>query len=292
MINLLKKFNIIDLAILSTVLYCRKITLTVLFDWGQNNLNCKISSKILRARAVVLVFACALVSGCATTFSSSPTEDNDPLEGMNRAMLDFNLTSDRVLLKPAAKIYTKVVPKPVRSGVGNFFSNLWEPMTVINDLLQGKFVYAARDASRFLINSTVGVLGIFDVASRIDLPKRQEDFGQTLAVWGVPSGPYIVLPFFGPSNARDTAGLVPQLAYADAVNYLDTPAAYYASGIRLVDGRASLLGRDELLEAQPDQYLFIRETYRQRRANLISDGNPFQPDDSEDALIDQLLEDE
>ena len=177
--------------------------------------------------------------------------------------------------------------------VNNFFSNLWEPMTIVNDLLQGKLFYAARDTTRFLVNSTVGILGIFDVASHMDLPRRKEDFGQTLAVWGIPSGPYLVLPFLGPSNIRDTTGLVPQFLYADALLYLDSPEAWYAAGARLVDTRSLLLGADDILDLQPDQYLFLREAYRQQRLNQIHDGTPpgADPEEMEDALIDQLLED-
>ena len=243
-------------------------------------------------RPILLILFVGLIAGCATT-SSGPSTEKDPFEKVNRSILKFNLNSDRVLLKPLAKAYTKVIPTPIRGGIGNVFSNLWEPMTAVNNLLQGKVGYAATDVSRFVVNSTVGILGIFDVASRINLPKHREDFGQTLAVWGVPSGPYIVLPFLGPSNIRDTTGLIPQFLYADALLYLDSPESVYASAIRLVDTRSRLLGADDILEVQPDKYLFLREAYRQQRNSLIHDGNPPQAEEgpSEDALIDQLLED-
>lgn len=243
-------------------------------------------------RVVLLVLFVGLITGCATT-SSLPAQ-NDPFEKMNRSILDFNLESDRILLHPVARSYSKVVPAPVRKGIGNFFSNLWEPMTIVNDLLQGKVIYAVRDTSRFLVNTTVGLLGIFDVAEKINLPKHREDFGQTLAVWGVPPGPYLVLPFLGPANIRDAVGLVPQYLYTDASVYLDSPESIYASTIRLVDTRSTLFGSDEMLKAQPDMYFFLREAYRQSRMNLIHDGNPPRTEGglSEDELIDQLLQDD
>lgn len=243
-------------------------------------------------KSLIVTIALVALSGCAT--NQVDQAYNDPFEGVNRAVLEFNLESDRVILKPIAKTYSKVVPGPIRSGINNFFSNLWEPMTIVNDLLQGKLDHAAQDTMRFLVNSTIGVFGILDVATEMDMPRRKEDFGQTLAVWGVPSGPYLVLPFLGPSNLRDTAGLVPQWVYADALIYLDSPESYYAVAARLVDGRSTLLGADDILDLQPDKYLFLREAYQQNRNNLIHDGNPPSAlqGGSEDDLIDQLLEEE
>lgn len=241
------------------------------------------------------IFICLFViAGCATTSlnSQDTTAQKDPFENINRLILDFNLESDRLILKPVAKVYRNTFPDPVRKGANNFFSNLWEPMTIVNDLLQGKIDYAGQNTMRFFLNTTVGILGIFDVATHLDLPRRREDFGQTLAVWGVSSGPYIVLPFLGPSNLRDTAGLIPQWVYADAVTQLNSPESYIAGGIRLVDARSNLFGLDDILDLQPDKYLFLRENYRQSRINQIYDGNPpeNQGEDSSDELIDQLLE--
>ncbi len=246
--------------------------------------------------AGLLTLLLGLVS--ADVIASSPTRENDPFEKINRSILEFNLDADRVILKPVAKSWRKIVPTPVRKGVGNFFSNLWQPMTVVNDLLQGKVGQATNDTLRFLVNTTAGILGIFDVAKALNLPKHKEDFGQTLAVWGAPPGPYLVLPFLGPGNLRDTVGLMPQSAYGDAVGYLDSPDRFYASGVRLVDARSRLLDADRLLEVQPDPYLFLRETWRQSRASLIHDGNPPRPEgglseeELEDELIDQLLQDD
>ena len=241
------------------------------------------------AGVILMLFA---LGGCATSGVTTPSQ-NDPFESVNRSILEFNLESDRVLLKPVASAYARWIPGPVRTGVNNFFSNLWEPMTIVNDLLQGKLGHAGRDTARFVINSTLGFFGILDVASELDLPRRREDFGQTLAVWGVPSGPYLVLPFLGPSNMRDTAGLIPQYMYGDIVLYLDSPEVYYAAATRLVDTRSLLLGTDDILDLQPDKYLFLREAYRQQRRSQIYDGNPPVEEaiPSDDALIDQLLED-
>ncbi len=249
-----------------------------------------IVGKWLKTGLLTLVFG--LICGYAT--ASPPTKENDPLEKMNRSILEFNLGVDRTILRPVAKSWRTIVPTPVRKGIGNFFSNLWQPMTIVNDLLQGKVGQATHDTMRFLLNTTAGVLGIFDVASELDLPEHKEDFGQTLALWGAPSGPYLVLPFLGPGNLRDTVGLVPQFAYSDAVGYLDSPHRFYASGVRLVEARSLLLDADGLLEVQPDPYLFLRETWRQSRANLIHDGNPPRSEEefTEDELIDQLLQDE
>ena len=241
------------------------------------------------AGALLMLFA---LGGCATSGVTAPSE-SDPFENVNRSILEFNLESDRLLLKPVATAYARWIPRPVRTGVNNFFSNLWEPMTIVNDLLQGKLGHAGRDTARFVINSTLGLFGILDVAREMELPRRREDFGQTLAVWGVPSGPYLVLPFLGPSNLRDTAGLVPQYMYGDMLLYLDSPEVYYAGTTRLVDTRSLLLGTDDILDLQPDKYLFLREAYRQQRRSQIYDGNPpvDEAEPSDDALIDLLLED-
>lgn len=257
----------------------------------------KISPHILR---LVFIAGLALLSGgCAATSSQfgqdAETEvrrgDRDPLIRFNRLMLESNLKVDRYALKPAARVYAKL-PRPVRSGVGNFFSNLGEPTTIVNDLLQGKLAHAGRDTGRFVINTLVGWLGVFDVASAIGLPKREEDFGQTLAVWGVPAGPYLVLPLLGPSNLRDLTGqFTPQYFNTDLTADLEYPASLYVTGLEAVHARAGFLGADRALELQPDQYLFLREAYRQERALLIEDRDPGDGA-GEDGFIDELLEED
>lgn len=250
----------------------------------------------MKTRPIIalLLFGMLLLSGCAgapqpEAASARAYNDNDPWIRANRKILDFNLAVDRIALKPAAKVYAKL-PQPVQNGAGNFFANLWLPATVLNDLLQGKLAAAGRDSARFLINTLLGAGGLMDVATALDFPPHREDFGQTLAVWGVPPGPYLVLPLLGPSNLRDAFGLVPQNA-VDGVSVLESPARSYARGVRLLDARADLLGLDETLALQPDAYLFLREGYRQRRAQLIHDGPPpGAPDDAQ--LIDELLHDD
>ena len=237
--------------------------------------------------SILLISSLALSSGCATT--SSP--DNDPFEKVNRVIHKSNLKADKYILAPTARGYVKVVPQPIRNGIGNFFSNLWEPVTIVNDLLQGKFKAAGKDTGRFVINTTLGFLGFNDVATELNLPKNREDFGQTLAKWGVPAGPYIVLPFFGPSNLRDTAGIVTQSVYMDPVAGLDSPENLYGTVARVIDGRSKLLGIEEVIEQQADSYIFLREGYRQQRRNQIYDGNPPEDELSEDALLDEVLED-
>ncbi|NQY27101.1 MAG: VacJ family lipoprotein [Piscirickettsiaceae bacterium] len=225
---------------------------------------------------VWLLASVVLLSGCATTSTSNV---NDPLEGYNRVMYSFNDTLDKVILKPAAIAYDSVTPDPIQKGVSNFFSNLNDITVIINDLLQLKFGQAFDDTGRFLLNSTVGVAGIFDIAGYAGHEKHNEDFGQTLAVWGVDSGPYFVLPLFGPRTIRDTVGLVGDV-YTNPITYLeDTGARNALFALQVVDSRANLLGTKEVLdEATDDEYIFVRDAYLQRRQNLIYDGNPPEED--------------
>src|SRR5690554_5844211 len=184
--------------------------------------------------AAVMLF----MTGCATT--NQNTSANDPLERYNRAMYKFNDAVDTAIIKPVAKGYDTVVPDPISQGVGNFFSNLDDITVIINDLLQGKFYQAYRDTHRFVLNTTVGVAGIFDVASLSGLNKNDEDFGQTLGVWGAEPGAYVVLPFFGPRNVRDTFGLVGDM-FTDPVMYVDGDDARFALiGTRVIDTRAKI----------------------------------------------------
>jgi len=209
----------------------------------------------------------ALLAGCA---GPNP---RDPYEGYNRAMFKFNDTVDEYALKPAATAYRNVLPSFVQTGVNNFFGNLGDAWTTVNDMLQGKGQQGLSDLSRFAINSTVGLLGLFDVASDAGLSKHKEDFGQTLGTWGVGSGPYLVLPLLGPSTVRDTAAL-PLDIKGDIWGYKD-PVYLRNIGIavRTVDIRANLLDASSLLEdAALDRYEFIRDGYLQRRESLIYDG--------------------
>lgn len=221
-------------------------------------------------RSVAAIALALAMTGCASTGNSQ-----DPLEGFNRAMFTFNDTLDRAALKPVAKAYQTVLPDFVQTGVGNFFGNLGDVWTAVNNFLQGKVEAGAQDVVRVIANSTLGVLGLFDIASDSGVPKHKEDFGQTLGVWGVPSGPYVVLPFLGASTVRDTAALPADL-YGDVWSYKD-PVHWRNTGsvVRLVDRRAALLDASNLLEdAALDRYQFVRDAYMQRRLNQVYDGDP------------------
>jgi phospholipid-binding lipoprotein MlaA len=221
----------------------------------------------------VVLAACALLlSGCATVPSGKP-DPRDPWEGFNRASYKFNDALDRAIAKPAAKGYKKVTPRVVRTGVSNFISNLGTITTVVNDVLQGKMKQAGQDSGRFLLNSTLGLAGLFDPASAAGLERNSEDFGQTLGKWGVKSGPYLMLPILGPSTVRDTVGRIPdQFTYP--VNYLeDDSTRYIIRGVDFLDLRAGLLDLDAQIEKSYDKYAFIRNAWLQRREYQVTDGN-------------------
>ena len=214
--------------------------------------------------------------------------NKDPIEKFNRKIYKFNNVVDRKVLKPIAKRYVKHVPEKVRRGIRNFVANLREPTTIVNDLLQGKPDQAAQDTLRFVINSTFGLVGIFDVASHLQMPRNREDFGQTFGKWGIPSGPYLVLPFLGPSNLRDVTGLVPQYLYTDLSSSIDSNGVVLGTRIAgIVDTRARLLPLDDVLESQLDPYVFIRESYSQTRIRDINDG---EVEDEEDEFLNEILE--
>jgi phospholipid-binding lipoprotein MlaA len=221
--------------------------------------------------------ALAALSGCAT--GSHP---KDPYEGFNRAMFTFNDTVDEYALKPAATTYKKVLPNFVQTGVNNFFGNLADVWTAANNLMQGKGKDGVSDISRVLINSTLGIGGLFDPASSAGLPKHNEDLGQTLGYWGVPSGPYVMLPLLGPSTLRDTAALPVDIA-ADPWGWgHDIPVRNMGTALRVIDQRAVLLDASTLLEdAALDRYEFIRDGFLQRRQNKVFDGETSRRKDGE-----------
>ncbi len=199
-------------------------------------------------------------------------ENDDPLEPINRVIFEFNEVVDDNILEPVAKGYKYVTPDPIEKGVSNFFSNLGEINTIANDLLQLKFQQAGKDSLRFLVNSTIGVLGIFDVATPLGLSKNKEDFGQTLGFWGVPNGPYLVLPFLGPSSFRDAPGSLVdyELSPIEQLHHEERQALRL---INIVETRAKLLRATKILDtAAKDKYIFIRESYLQKRESLVRDG--------------------
>ena len=225
-------------------------------------------------RFAALAVACAM-AGCA---HSPPDDPQDPLEPANRAIYTFNETADRYVLRPIAVGYDKVTPDPVQAGIGNFFSNLSYPVVIANDLLQGKVVQAGQDFSRFVLNSTFGIIGIFDIASPTGLPEHDEDFGQTLGYWGVGPGWYLMLPFFGPSDNRDLVGRGVDVAASPTFYVQDSEANIPLGIINAVDGRARLLQADRFLAQQLDRYVFVRSIYLQNRLNKVHDGNPPKED--------------
>lgn len=195
---------------------------------------------------------------------------DDPLEGFNRSMFAFNESVDSAVLKPAAQAYQKVTPGVVKTAVGNFFSNAGDVWTAVNNVLQGNFADGANDFMRFAINTTIGVGGLIDVASAGGMPKHQADFGQTLGVWGVPAGPYVVLPILGPSTLRDS--LATPIDFKGDILYSRGSVAFRntSSVLRIVDKRANALDAVNLIEeAALDKYVFIRGAYLQRRESQI-----------------------
>lgn len=235
-----------------------------------------VKTKMLKLLAVGLVSL--LFIGCASATkkgessgASDSMESPDKFEGFNRAVFRFNDGFDRWFFKPVAKGYAKVVPTPIKAGIGNFFSNIGEVPNVINDGLQWKWGRAANDSGRFVINSTVGLLGLLDVASELGLKKSDgEDFTQTLSTWGVPRGSYIVLPFLGPNTVRGTFSL-PVDWYTSPLTYASpNERVWAANGLNLLNIRAELLKSEELISG--DRYLFIREVYLQRQEYLEQDG--------------------
>ncbi|MGE5622334.1 MAG: VacJ family lipoprotein [Bacillota bacterium] len=219
-------------------------------------------------RVVVLALTCA-VGGCATT-----TNPKDPFERFNRAMFTFNDALDQHAVKPAAEAYSKVVPAFAQTGIGNFFGNLGDVWTTVNNFLQGKVADGMSDVMRVAVNTFLGFGGVLDIGSEAGLTKHKEDFGQTLGRWGVRSGPYIVLPVLGPSTLRDTAATPLDLTANPWQHKYPVRWRNTGTVIRLVDQRAALLGASNLLEdAALDRYEFVRDAYLQRRESTIHDGD-------------------
>ncbi len=205
----------------------------------------------------------------------SLANDADPWESWNRSVFEFNETLDRYTLKPLGQAYRNIAPQAVDDAITNVFSNLGEPIIVVSDLAQGKFLQALSDSARFVVNSTVGILGAFDVARHIGLEKHNEDVGQALAFWGVESGPYVMLPFLGPSTVRGTAGFAFEtLTLGDLdprTAGLASSELYYSSlYVEYLDIRADLIPTESIISG--DRYSFIRSFYLQRREYLINDG--------------------
>jgi len=200
-------------------------------------------------------------------------DDVDPLEELNRPIFEFNQTLDQNLMEPIAISYRDNTPKSIKKGVSNFFSNLGEVRTLANQILQLKAEDSLITLSRFLLNTTIGLAGIFDPASELGLTKKDEDFGQTLGFWGVPEGPYIVIPILGPSTFRDTAGLyVDMTSDVNLINNLDTNGKITATSMKMVDKRVELHPATDLINRSFDPYTTMRSSYLQKRRNDVNDG--------------------
>jgi phospholipid-binding lipoprotein MlaA len=227
----------------------------------------KITTFLSSTRAAALLLAALALTGCASM------NEKDPYEKFNRSVYSFNDAVDRNALKPAATAYKAVLPSFVQTGVNNFFGNLSDIWSSANNVMQGKGERGLSDFTRVLINSTFGLAGVIDIASDAGLVKHNEDFGQTLGYWGVPSGPYVMLPLLGPSTLRDSAGLPVDIA-ADPWGYgVSSRARNVGTVVRVVDQRAVLLDASNLLEdAALDRYEFIRDGYLQRRKSQVFDG--------------------
>lgn len=217
----------------------------------------------------------ACVAGAVLAAGCASTNPQDPLEGFNRGVFAFNEAADKVVIKPLAQGYDAVVPLPGKVVVSNFFANVGDPWIAVNNLLQGKPKEALSDLGRFLINTTIGILGTFDVATEMGLEKHNEDAGQTFGRWGVGEGAYVVWPIIGPRTVRDSVGFVVD-GYADPVWYVsDVSTRNSLAGLRFVNTRAQLLPLDKTVsEAALDKYAYVRNAYLQRRRSLIFDGNP------------------
>ena len=217
-----------------------------------------------------------ILSGAGCTTLDGPPNPDDPYESFNRSMFAFNEGVDKYAFKPLAKGYNFIMPDFASKAVTNFFSNVDDIVVFFNQLLQFKLKAAAATSARVVFNTSFGLFGLIDVATEFDIPKQNEDFGQTLAVWGVPSGPYLVMPFIGPLSVRDTAGLAVDWTFFDPVFNRQTLRASLATlTIKYIDIRAGLLKASNILdETVPDKYAFVRDAWKLRREFLIYDGNP------------------
>lgn len=229
-----------------------------------------------RSTAVLAtVLAASLFAGCAAVPASSMPDPRDPLESYNRSISHFNDAVDDAVLKPVATGYKAVTPSFIRTGVGNFFANLGDMWSMVNNVLQGNGTGFGDSMGRVMVNSFIGVGGVFDVASEAGIPRHKEDFGQTLAVWGVPAGPYLVLPLLGPSTLRDTAALPVDWQGSAWGHMHDIALRNTGMALNIVDTRARFLEAGELInDAALDPYTFKRDFYLQKRNSDVYDGNP------------------
>jgi phospholipid-binding lipoprotein MlaA len=226
---------------------------------------------------LALLATVLFLAGCA---SGPNAVARDPLEPLNRSIYGFNDALDSSIIRPVARAYQDVTPSPIRTGIGNFFANIADVWSTLNNALQLKPAQTVETGARVVVNTVVGVLGLFDVATSMNLERHSEDFGQTLGYWGVPSGPYVVLPVLGPSTLRDGASL-PVDTKGNLVRHIDeVPTRNTLTAVNLVDRRARLLKATDQVDAMAiDKYTFVRDVYLQKRLSDVWDGNP--PDTGE-----------
>jgi phospholipid-binding lipoprotein MlaA len=232
-----------------------------------------------------------LLYGCATLPPGVKRDPRDPWERMNRGTYKFNDTLDRAILKPVAKGYSHL-PQPVQTGVHNFFDNLEYPVVIVNDLLQGQVRSFFSDIGRLLFNTTVGLGGLFDPASTAGLEKHDRDFGQTLGKWGVPKGPYLVVPLLGPYDIRDAFGTATVDAYANPRFYTNFWTNVSLWAVREVDRRARLLPLDATIQSAYDPYAFIRNAYLQNRDFKVHGDQPENEEEQERKLMEQAAQED
>jgi len=233
------------------------------------------------------IVVATLLGGCASTGAPAQKTPGDPLERVNRSVYRFNDAIDRTVARPVAKAYRDYVPGFMRAGISNAIDNLSYTTVIVNQLLQGKWGPAMNDTGRFLLNSTLGLGGLLDPASAAGLDRNDEDFGQTFGKWGVPTGPYLVVPFLGPSTLRDATLIYPE-GYTDLRGYLgDWETKWSLVAVGALDARSELLSVDQVLTRAYDPYVFMRDAYLQRREYQVRDGDV--PDEE---LQDESLEDE
>ena len=219
------------------------------------------------SKFLVTILVTFFMFGCASQ------QNKDPLEGLNRTVYKFNDVVDKVALKPVAQGYQAITPSPVQTGVNNFFKNIRDVVTLVNELFQFKFKQAANTTARVALNTTVGVLGVFDVHSKSGGARTKEDFGQTLGYYGFDSGAYLVLPLLGPSSTRDGIGFVTDAMFFDPIGYInDDTARWTTVAVAVVDKRADLMEDIDIRDKAFDPYAYMRDSYMQNRENLVKDG--------------------
>jgi len=247
------------------------------------------SAKVIRNARGVLLCSCLIgLGGCASQGATSTGDVSDPFEPINRGIFKFNDVADKYVMRPVAVGYQWLLPGLVRTGINNFFDNVSYPVDIVNALLQGKFEQGLSDFARLGINTTLGIAGFLDPATQAGFAKNNEDFGQTLGVWGVPTGPYIVVPIFGPRTFRSGAGDLVDIQYNPQFNLGRSGIRTKVNIVWLIHRRSTLLGVDQEINRAFDRYAFLRDSYMQNRRFLLYDGDPPE----EDYFIDDEFDEE